>query len=170
MAAAHWRRGKRRTYACSAALPSGAGTGLEPSLGHDRRGSLQWLPARVMFDLPQWHTQRCGGCRKTPATSTARHGPYLLVRLRVRPERHRAQSCTIALRSDKILSYLSSGDPLHGIHQIFTSALCAGSGIGGRPARQTSQYLRSTSAGNNSWDVRPRVPCLRGGCPPRRPI
>jgi len=33
------------------------------------------------------------------ATSTARHGPYLLVRLRVRPERHRAQSCAIALRS-----------------------------------------------------------------------
>jgi hypothetical protein len=32
-------------------------------------------------------------------TSTARHGPYLLVRLRVRPERHRAQSCVIALRS-----------------------------------------------------------------------
>jgi len=40
---------------------------------------------------------------KTPATSTARHGPYLLVRLLVRvwPERHRAQSCgcAIALRS-----------------------------------------------------------------------
>ena len=36
---------------------------------------------------------------KTPATSSARHGPYLLVRLRVRPERHRAQSCAIALRS-----------------------------------------------------------------------
>ena len=36
---------------------------------------------------------------KTPATPTARHGPYLLVRLRVRPERHRAQSCAIALRS-----------------------------------------------------------------------
>jgi hypothetical protein len=36
---------------------------------------------------------------KTPATSTARHGPYLLVRVRVRPELHRAQSCAIALRS-----------------------------------------------------------------------
>ena len=23
----------------------------------------------------------------------------------------------------------------------------------------------ATSAGNNSWDVRPRVPCLRGGVP-----
>ena len=22
------------------------------------RGSLQWLPARVMCDLPRWHTQR----------------------------------------------------------------------------------------------------------------
>ena len=39
---------------------------------------------------------------KTPATSTARHGPYLLVRLRVRPERHRAQSCALALS----ISYL----------------------------------------------------------------
>ena len=32
-------------------------------------------------------------------TSTARHGPYLLVRVCVRPERRRAQSCAIALRS-----------------------------------------------------------------------
>eukprot|EP00964_Phaeocystis_antarctica_P004650 scaffold2504_cov65-Phaeocystis_antarctica.AAC.7 len=23
------------------------------------RGSLQWPPARVMSDLPRWHTQRC---------------------------------------------------------------------------------------------------------------
>jgi len=36
---------------------------------------------------------------KTPATSTARDGPYLLVRVRVRPEHDRAQSCAIALRS-----------------------------------------------------------------------
>ena len=35
----------------------------------------------------------------TPATSTGKHGPYLLVRLRVWPERHLAQSCAIALRS-----------------------------------------------------------------------
>jgi len=68
-------------------------------LGHDRRGSLQWLPARVMSDLPRWHTQGNAAAAKTPATPTARHGPYLLVRLRVRPERHRAQSCAIALRS-----------------------------------------------------------------------
>ena len=34
-----------------------------------------------------------------PATSTARHGPYLLVQVCVRPERRRAQSCAIALRS-----------------------------------------------------------------------
>ena len=40
----------------------GAGTGMEPSLGHDRGGSLQWLPARVMFGLPRWHTQRYGRC------------------------------------------------------------------------------------------------------------
>ena len=68
-------------------------------------GSLQWLPARVMSDLPRWHTQRSGGrCqKKTPATSIYLRpdtGPTsYLVRLRVRPERHRAQSCTIALRS-----------------------------------------------------------------------
>eukprot|EP00964_Phaeocystis_antarctica_P067677 scaffold40957_cov63-Phaeocystis_antarctica.AAC.1 len=36
---------------------------------------------------------------KTPATSTARDGPYLLVRVPVRPEHDRAQSCAIALRS-----------------------------------------------------------------------
>ena len=60
-----------------------------------------WLPARVMSVLPRGHTPS-GAARaaaKTPATSTARDGPYLLVRLRVRPERHRAQSCAIALRS-----------------------------------------------------------------------
>ena len=34
-----------------------------------------------------------------PATRTARHGPYLLVRVRVRPEHDRVQSCAIALRS-----------------------------------------------------------------------
>ena len=68
-------------------------------------GSLQWLPARVMSGLPRWHTQPASAAaappakRKTPATFTTRHGPYLLVRLRVRPERHRAQSCTIALPS-----------------------------------------------------------------------
>ena len=38
---------------------------MEPSLGHDRCGSLQWLPARVMFDLPRWHTQRCGRCQNS---------------------------------------------------------------------------------------------------------
>jgi hypothetical protein len=58
----------------------GPGAQQEPSLGYDRRGSLQWLPARVMFILSRWHTQRrCGRWRpaaKTPAcTSTARHVP-----------------------------------------------------------------------------------------------
>ena len=82
--------------------PARAWKGLEPSLGHDRRGSLQRLPARVMFDLPRWamaYPASGAAAAKTPATPTARHGPYLLVRLRVRPERHRAQSCAIALRS-----------------------------------------------------------------------
>ena len=55
---------------------------------------------------------------KTPVTSTARHGPYLLYllvrRLRVRPERHRAQSCAIALRSP-------APERSSDIHQIFTS-------------------------------------------------
>ena len=40
-------------------------TGMEPSLGHDRGGSLQWLPARVMSDLPRWHTQRYGRCQNS---------------------------------------------------------------------------------------------------------
>eukprot|EP00964_Phaeocystis_antarctica_P027010 scaffold15204_cov73-Phaeocystis_antarctica.AAC.2 len=26
------------------------------------RGSLLWLPARVICVLPRWHTQRCGRC------------------------------------------------------------------------------------------------------------
>ena len=61
----------------------GPGAQQEPSLGYDRRGSLQWLPARVMFVLSRWHTQRrCGRWRpaaKTPAcTSTARHVPTSL--------------------------------------------------------------------------------------------
>ena len=45
--------------------------------------------------------QRTPPPRRPPATylSTARHVPYLLVRVRVRPERHRPQSCAIALRS-----------------------------------------------------------------------
>ena len=48
--------------------------------------------------------------KKTPATSTARHGPlYLLVRVRVRPERHRAQSCAIGSPSGHPLL---SGPPI----------------------------------------------------------
>ena len=52
----------RRRLARTLGRVRGAGTGLEPSLGHGRSGSLQWLPARVMFGLPRWHTQRCGRC------------------------------------------------------------------------------------------------------------
>ena len=84
-------------------------------------GSLQWLPARVMSGLPRWHTQRgaAAACQNSPATSTARHGgPYLLVRVRVWPERHRAQSCAIALRSPASERY--RGMPTwHDIHEIF---------------------------------------------------
>ena len=54
---------------------------MEPSLGYDCCGSLQWLPARVMPVLPRWHLPSGAAAAKTPATSTARHGPYLLVRL-----------------------------------------------------------------------------------------
>ena len=43
----------------------GAGTGLEPAWDMVVRGSLQWLPARVMCDLPRWHTQRCGRCQNS---------------------------------------------------------------------------------------------------------
>ena len=56
-------------------------------------GSLQWLPARVMFVLPRW----CGRCptNQTPATASyfhrlQRRGLPLRRRLRVRPERHQA--------------------------------------------------------------------------------
>eukprot|EP00964_Phaeocystis_antarctica_P075689 scaffold46736_cov60-Phaeocystis_antarctica.AAC.3 len=37
--------------------------------------------------------------RKTPLVRPERDGPYLLVRVPVRPEHDRAQSCAIALRS-----------------------------------------------------------------------
>ena len=60
------------------------------------------LPTGDVRSSPMAHTQRGSGTAaraKTPATSTARHVPYLLVRVRVRPERHRPQSCAIALRS-----------------------------------------------------------------------
>jgi hypothetical protein len=64
-------------------------------------GSLRWLPARMIPIFPMAYP----AMRPLPKLPlplrpvTARHGPYLLVRLRVWPERHRAQSCAIALRS-----------------------------------------------------------------------
>ena len=79
-------------------------------MDHGRRGSLQWLPARVMtcstFPDPipsgavaaPTHSPAPPPARYLPLR-TARHVPYLLVRVRVRPERHRPQSCAIALRS-----------------------------------------------------------------------
>ena len=36
------------------------------------------LPARVMSDLPRWHTPSGAVAAKTPATSTARDADYLL--------------------------------------------------------------------------------------------
>ena len=35
---------------------------LTPAWDMIAGGSLQWLPVRVMSDLPRWHTQRCGRC------------------------------------------------------------------------------------------------------------
>ena len=79
-------------------------------------GSLQWLPARVMSGLPRWHTQRCGRCLNSRYLYGQTRA-LLLVRVRVRPERHRAQSCAIALRSPAPVS----GPPtdLNDIRQIF---------------------------------------------------
>ena len=55
----------RRRRARTLGRVRGAGTGMEPSLGHGRGGSLQWLPARVMSGLPRWHTQRYGRCQNS---------------------------------------------------------------------------------------------------------
>jgi hypothetical protein len=75
-------------------------------------------------------------------TSTARHGPYLLVRLRVRPERHRAQSCVIALRSPAPERSSEYSD----IHQIFTPSQCtrhnSGGGDFGRRRRSWGETQR----------------------------
>jgi hypothetical protein len=46
-----------------------------------------------------WYPQRCGRCQNSRYLHGQTRALYLLVRLRVRPERHRAQSCAIALRS-----------------------------------------------------------------------
>ena len=63
------------------------------------RGSLQWLPARVMFVLPRWHTQRCGRCPNSRYLYGQRRGLPPRRQLRVRPEHDEVQSCAIALRS-----------------------------------------------------------------------
>ena len=63
------------------------------------RGSLQWLPARVMSDLPRWHTQRCGRCQNSRYLYGQRRGLPPRRQLPVRPEHDRVQSCAIALRS-----------------------------------------------------------------------
>jgi hypothetical protein len=70
---------------------------------HARVGRPQWLPARVMSDLPRWHTQRCGRCQNSryPYGQTRALPLSSTRRLRVRHERHRAQSCAIALRSER---------------------------------------------------------------------
>jgi hypothetical protein len=45
------------------------------------------------------------------------------------------------------------------------------SGVAGMIQRGWKKWISSPlGAQAVSWDVPPRVPCLRGGCPPRRPI
>eukprot|EP00964_Phaeocystis_antarctica_P077289 scaffold47932_cov30-Phaeocystis_antarctica.AAC.1 len=63
------------------------------------RGSLQWLPARVMCVLPRWHTQQCGRCQNSRYFYGQRRGLPPRRQLPVRPEHDRVQSCAIALRS-----------------------------------------------------------------------
>jgi len=81
---------------------------------------------------------------KTPATSTARHGPYLLVRLRVRPERHRAQSCALALS----ISYLIY--PVGAIHQIFTPTRACAEGSARRKPVPCVEWLFRWGEGTSS--------------------
>ena len=65
----------RRRLARTLGRVRGAGTGMEPSLGHDRCGSLQWqwLLARVMSGLPDGIPSGTVAAQ-TPATSSARGG------------------------------------------------------------------------------------------------
>ena len=100
----------------------GPGAQQEPSLGYDRRGSLQWLPARVMFVLSRWHTQRrCGRWRpaaKTPAcTSTARHVPTSLS-----SSNCSARTSPSTMLRDRPGHPLLSGAPTSRFHQISSHA------------------------------------------------
>ena len=65
--------------------------------------ALALLPIYMMSVLPRWHTHLPSGAAaaKTPATSTARHGPYLLVRRYVCGQNitEHNPACAIALRS-----------------------------------------------------------------------
>ena len=88
-----WYRGHDRTVP-----PDGSGEparAWSPAWDMVVGGSLQWLPARVMSDLPRWHTQRCGRCqnsrylygqtRALPLSSTtclARTSPSTILRHR----------------------------------------------------------------------------------------
>jgi hypothetical protein len=63
------RGGENPTETCTY-LVTGPGSrhGLGPaSLGHGRWRipAILCLPARVMSDLPRWHTQRCGRCQNS---------------------------------------------------------------------------------------------------------
>ena len=98
---------------CEAYLVTCPGSwhGLEPSLGHGRRGSLRWLSADVRPSPMAYPAMRPLPAQ-TPAPyiranlthSTARHADYRSVQLRVRPEPHRGQSCAIALRAPLFFS------------------------------------------------------------------
>jgi hypothetical protein len=92
-----------------------------------------------------------------PATSTARHGPYLLVRIRVRPERHRAQSCAIALSGPDETIFTSQG-----VRMNLHSGTCLQS-IGG-----LLRVLRSHAAGPGSQQVLRAQPRRAKGQPVAR--
>jgi hypothetical protein len=76
-------------------------------------GSVVW----ALFASRNVGPGRC--LNKLPLPPRPDTGPtYLLVRLRVRPERHRAQSCAIAIRAP-------APETLNDIHQIFTHQIFA---------------------------------------------
>jgi hypothetical protein len=137
----------------------------------EERGRRRWaIPANgfhpaVMSDCPRRHTQP-GRRRPRPApparrdpsaASTARHGPHLLVRLRVRPGRHRAQSCAIA--SGLAASMRSPWCA----HQIFSGCVHQTFPVGALVARGCSSHgLSRGPAMRAESSMRPPV-CERGG-------
>ena len=119
------------------------------------RGSLQWLPARVMCVLPRWHTQRCGRCQNSRYFYGQRRGLPPRRGLPVRPEHDRVQSYAIALRSpaserpsdlnryspDMHLSYHRDGSQAH--RRCPDAFLARCSACPGVPLEHASAMFRS---------------------------